>query len=40
MLTQNHVSVVKGFLGQTTGFKKAMVKKSVVLLGEEAFEVE
>lgn len=35
MLTQNHVSVVKGFLGQTTGFKKDLVKKSVVLLGED-----
>jgi hypothetical protein len=35
MLTQNHVNVVKGFLGQTTGFKKALVKKSVVILGED-----
>jgi hypothetical protein len=35
MLTQNHVSVVKGFLGQTTGFKKDLIKKSVVLLGED-----
>ncbi len=35
MLTQNHVNVVKGFLGQTTAFKKALVKKSVVVLGED-----
>ncbi|NIM19279.1 MAG: asparagine synthetase B [Candidatus Latescibacteria bacterium] len=35
MLTQNHVNVVKGFLGQTTGYKKSLVKKSVVILGED-----
>jgi hypothetical protein len=35
MLTQNHVNIVKGFLGQTTGYKKALVKKSVVVLGED-----
>lgn len=35
MLTQNHVNVVKGFLGQTTGFKKDLVKKSVVIMGED-----
>jgi hypothetical protein len=40
MLTQNHVSVVKGFLGQTTGFKKKLVKKSVVVLGEDAVHGE
>ena len=40
MLTQNHVSYVKGFLGQTTGFKKALVKKSVVILGEDAIHDE
>ncbi|MFZ5516289.1 MAG: asparagine synthetase B [Candidatus Zhuqueibacterota bacterium] len=34
MLTQNHVSVVKGFMGQTTGFKKQLIKKSVILLAE------
>lgn len=34
MLTQNHVSVVKGFLGQTTAFRKPLVKKPVVILGE------
>jgi len=35
MLTQNHVSYVKGFLGQTTGFKKSLVKKGCVVLGED-----
>jgi hypothetical protein len=34
MLVQNHVSVVKGFMGQTTSFRKGLVKKKVVLLGE------
>ena len=29
MLTQNHVNVIKGFLGQTTNFKKSLVKNSV-----------
>lgn len=41
MLTQNHVSVVKGFMGQTTGFKRDLIKKSVVILGEvEGAEVK
>lgn len=34
MLTQCHVSVVKGFMGQTTGFKKSLIKKSIVLMAE------
>jgi len=34
MLTQNHVSAIKGFMGQTTGFQKKLIKKSVVILGE------
>ncbi len=36
MLTQDHVNVVAGFMGQTTAFKKNLVKKSVVILGEKA----
>lgn len=36
MLTQCHVNAVKGFMGQTTGFKKSLIKKSVVILGEAA----
>lgn len=34
MLTQNHVNVIDGFLGQTTSFFKDKVKKSVIILGE------
>jgi hypothetical protein len=34
MLTQCHVNAIKGFMGQTTGFKKNLIKKSVVILGE------
>jgi hypothetical protein len=34
MLTQNHQTVVKGFLGQTTGFKKKLTKPDVISLGE------
>jgi len=40
MLVQNHVGVVKGFLGQTTGFKKSLIKRSVVLLGEDSAHTE
>ena len=35
MLTQCHVSVVKGFLGQTTAFRRSTIKKEVVILGEK-----
>jgi len=34
MLTQNHVSVINGFLGQTTGFRKSLIKDSVLILAE------
>lgn len=34
MLTQNHVSSIHGFYGQTTAFQKDKVKSSVVILGE------
>jgi hypothetical protein len=34
MLTQNHVSVINGFMGQTTGFEKGLIKRDVVLLAE------
>jgi len=34
MLTQNHVSSIRGFYGQTTAFQKEKVKESVVILGE------
>lgn len=34
MLTQNHQKVIKGFLGQTTLFKKKYIKPTVVVMGE------
>jgi len=34
MLTQDHTNVVKGFLGQTTSFNKALLKESVLVMGE------
>ena len=35
MLTQNHAAVVKGFMGQTTGFHRNRIKKHVVIMGED-----
>ena len=35
MLTQNHVPIIKGFMGQTTGFKRDIVKKHIVIMGED-----
>ena len=34
MLTQNHVNVVKGFLGQTTSFNKSTIKDTVIIMGD------
>ncbi len=34
MLTQNHVATVRGFVGQTTGFRKTLLKPGVVVLAE------
>ena len=34
MLTQNHVQIIKGFMGQTTAYKKNLVKSDVVIMGE------
>ncbi|MEL7003608.1 MAG: asparagine synthetase B [Bacteroidota bacterium] len=34
MLTQNHTRVIKGFYGQTTGYKKRLIKPDVVIMGE------
>ncbi len=36
MLTQNHVNLVKGFMGQTTMFRKELIKKSIIIMGERA----
>ena len=35
MLTQNHVPVVKGFMGQTTGFNRDRIKKHILIMGED-----
>ena len=34
MLTQNHDKVVKGFMGQTTAFRKSLLKPDVLVMGE------
>lgn len=34
MLTQCHVDVVKGFMGQTTDFRKEFIKPNVLIMGE------
>jgi hypothetical protein len=34
MLVQDHVNVVKGFMGQTTALRKSLLKKYVTILGE------
>tara|TARA_Y100001970_G_scaffold290900_1_gene426181 strand:- start:651 stop:1835 length:1185 start_codon:yes stop_codon:yes gene_type:complete len=34
MLTQNHVGVINGFMGQTTGFNRQFLKKHVIILGD------
>ncbi len=35
MLTQNHVPVIKGFMGQTTGFNRDRIKKHILIMGED-----
>jgi hypothetical protein len=34
MLTQNHVNVIKGFMGQTTMFKEDKIKPSIVIMAK------
>jgi len=34
MLCQNHTSLVKGFMGQTTAFNKNVIKSNVLIMGE------
>lgn len=34
MLCQNHETVIKGFMGQTTAFRKQFVKSKVLIMGE------
>ncbi|WP_410548949.1 asparagine synthetase B [Allomuricauda sp. F6463D] len=40
MLTQNHTSLVKGFMGQTTAFTRSQVKPTVMVLGENKINGE
>ncbi len=34
MLTQNHTTLIKGFMGQTTSFKRSSIKSNVLVMGE------
>lgn len=34
MLCQNHEQVIKGFMGQSTAFKKSLIKPEVLIMGE------
>ena len=34
MLTQNHGRIIKGFMGQTTAYRKDLIKPEVVIMGE------
>ncbi|MBU0489397.1 MAG: asparagine synthetase B [Bacteroidetes bacterium] len=34
MLCQNHEKIIKGFMGQTTAFKKQFIKPEVLIMGE------
>src|SRR5262249_45914732 len=34
MLCQNHTTTIKGFMGQTTAFRKDLLKTSVLVMGE------
>ena len=34
MLCQNHMQVIKGFMGQTTAFKNEYIKSNVLIMGE------
>ncbi len=34
MLTQCHINVVRGFMGQTTGYNMEFIKPEVLILGE------
>ena len=34
MLCQNHVNMIKGFMGQTTAFNRKLIKPNVLIMGE------
>lgn len=40
MLCQNHTSLVKGFMGQTTAYDRTLVKTNVLVLGENELNEE
>lgn len=40
MLTQNHTTTIKGFMGQTTSFRKDNIKSNIVIMGETKAENE
>lgn len=40
MLCQNHTSLVKGFMGQTTSFTRSEIKPTVLVLGENKINEE
>ncbi|TDT50449.1 hypothetical protein CLV90_0087 [Maribacter spongiicola] len=40
MLCQNHTSLVKGFMGQTTAFTRSEIKPTVLVLGENKLNEE
>lgn len=40
MLCQNHTSLVKGFMGQTTAFERSEIKPTVLILGENKINSE
>lgn len=40
MLTQNHTSLVKGFMGQTTAYDPAQIKPTVLVMGESKINGE
>ncbi len=40
MLCQNHTSLVKGFMGQTTAYDRALIKTNVLVLGQNELNEE
>ncbi len=40
MLCQNHTSLVKGFMGQTTAFDRELIKSNVLVMGENELNNE
>lgn len=40
MLTQNHDKVIKGFMGQTTAFRRNIIKPNVLVMGETKASAE